>query len=226
VDSDNSLSLYLYCVRIRKKLGYNLRPWVLTRSGALNFIDMKTYSIVLKGITPYMQHRMDDQKLEDWEKSRKKIIERDDISRETAIRAEYHCYRNNEGYCYIPAEQLRASLINAGSFMKSKVGNAKKSMKNIVAAMIDVLPAEIIVPDYDQIDKRSAVNKNVKARVITIRPKWSDWEIKCKIEVDDDTLTKETIVDLINYAGKYCGIGSFRPTNNGRFGRFELKEIK
>ena len=38
---------------------------------------MKKYQINIKGVTPYMQHRMDDQKLEDWEKQRGKIIERE-----------------------------------------------------------------------------------------------------------------------------------------------------
>ena len=173
-----------------------------------------------------MQHRMDDQKLEDWEKSRKKIIERDDIAQEDLVRAEFHCYRNQAGKCYFPAEHLRQAMINAGAFMKSKVGNARKSMKNIVAAMVDVSPEEIQLSDYDQIDKRSAVNGNVKGRIITIRPKWSEWEINCKIEIDDNTLTKETIKDLLIYAGKYVGVGSYRPQHNGRFGRFEIKSIK
>jgi len=173
-----------------------------------------------------MQHRMDDQKLEDWEKSRKKIIERDDIARGDLVRAEFHCFRNQAGKCYFPAEHLRQSLINAGAFMKSKVGNARRSMINIVAAMIDVSPEEIQMPDYDEIDKRSGVNANVKGRVIIVRPKWMEWEINCKILVDDDTLTKETVKDLLIYAGKYVGVGSYRPQHKGRFGRFEVKSIK
>lgn len=28
------------------------------------------------------------------------------------------------------------------------------------------------------------------------------------------------------YAGSYCGIGSFRPTKSGLFGRFELIDLK
>lgn len=44
--------------------------------------------------------------------------------------------------------------------------------------------------------------------------------------VDEDSITTETITQIIEYAGKYVGIGSFRPTNNGLFGRFGLTSIE
>ena len=168
---------------------------------------------------------MDDQKLEQWEKNRGLIMERPDLSHEDAVRAEYHCYRNSTGKCFIPSDQLRGSFINAGSAVKAKVGGRSKSMKQVVAAMFMVTPDHIELPDYDSIDKRSAVNKNVKARVMVIRPKWSTWEAEFVLKVMNDTITKETITQIIEHAGNYVGIGSFRPTNNGMFGRFELKDF-
>ena len=173
-------------------------------------------------LTPYMQHRMDDLKLEEWEKKRGKIIERPEVSQEDAKRAEYHCYRNEKGKCYIPSEQIRGALINAGTYMKSKVGARSKSMKTIVAATFIPNDEQIPVPDYDTIDKRSAVNRNIKGRVITIRPKWTSLEFEFLLNVFEDTITKETVEALLTYAGQYVGIGSFRPTNNGMFGRFEV----
>lgn len=184
------------------------------------------YNVKITGLTPYMQHRMDDQKLEQWEKNRKHIIERPDVAHEDAVRAEYHCYRNQEGKCFIPADQLRMAFINGGSYLKSKVGTKTKSMKSIIAAMFMVNPDEIIMPDYDMIDKRSAVNRNVKARIICIRPKWTNWNAAFTVEIGEKTITKETITELISTTGNYVGIGSYRPTNNGSFGRFELTELK
>lgn len=172
-----------------------------------------------------MQHRMDDVKLEVWEKVRGKIMERPEVSQEDATRAEYHCYRNSDGKCFIPAEQLRGALIGAGTYMKAKVGGRSKSMKTIVAATFIPFPDQILIPDYDSIDKRSAVNRNVKARVIVVRPKWTDLTAEFTLNVYEDTITKETVHQLLTYAGNYVGIGSFRPTNNGMFGRFEVVSI-
>lgn len=173
-----------------------------------------------------MQHRMDDQTLEQWEKNRGPIHENKNASIEDAKRAEFACYRHENGKCFIPADQLRGAFINAGSYVKAKVGGRSKSMKVIVAAMFTVLPEQIFVPDYDTIDKRSAVNKHVKARIIKIRPKWNNWEINFILQVGENSITIETIKSIIEYAGNYVGIGSFRPTNNGMFGRFELVDIK
>ncbi len=183
---------------------------------------MKEFKVTIKGLSPYMQHRMDDLKLEQWEKLRNPVMERPEVSQEDATRAEYHCYRNKDGKCYIPSDQIRGALINAGSYLKAKVGGRSKSMKVIVAATFIPTPNEILLPDYDAIDKRSAVNRNVKARVITVRPKWTNWKITFTLQIHEDTITKETITQLLEYAGKYVGIGSFRPTNNGMFGRFEM----
>lgn len=187
---------------------------------------MKTFKVIIKGVTPYMQHRMDDTKLEEWEKKRGSIIERQDVAKEDAVRAEFHCYRNGNGKCFIPSEHIRGSLINAGAYVKAKVGNTTKSMKNIVAAMFFISPEHIELPDYDLIDKRSAVNRNIKARIITVRPKWSEWRVQFELMVDNDTITPETITKIFEYAGRYVGIGSFRPTNNGMFGRFEVEKIE
>lgn len=184
------------------------------------------YNVKITGITPYMQHRMDDQKLEQWEKNRRHIIERPDVAHEDAVRAEYHCYRNQEGKCFIPADQLRMAFINGGGYLKSKVGTKTKSMKSIIAAMFMVNPDEILMPDYDVIDKRSAVKRNVKARIIVVRPKWSTWAADFTVEIGEKTITKETITELITTTGNYVGIGSYRPSNNGSFGRFELTELK
>lgn len=187
---------------------------------------MKQYKVIIGGVTPYMQHRMDDVKLDQWEKLRPPIHERADVSHEDAVRAEYHCYRSADGPCYIPAEQLRGSFIAAGSFVKAKVGGRSKSMKSIVAAMFMVSPEQIHIPEYDMIDKRSAVNRNIKGRVIVVRPKWSQWYAEFTLSIGEDSISKEAVNQIIDYAGKYVGIGSFRPTNNGLFGRFELISIE
>lgn len=188
---------------------------------------MKKFKIKIKGKTPYMQHRMDDIKLEEWEKQRGQIIERADVAKEDVVRAEYHSYRNTKGKYFIPSEQIRGSLINAGTMHKSKVGNARKSMKNIVAAMFFVEQEEnLIEPQKFDIDKRSAVNRNIKARVITVRPKWNKWTTTFQLNVDNDTITNQTIKKIVEDAGNYIGIGSFRPQCNGMFGRFVVESFK
>jgi len=187
---------------------------------------MQKFEVKIEGVTPYMQHRMDDTKLEEWEKNRKHIIERDDVNKADLTRALYHCYLDKDNKPYMPSEHIRGALIGAGAFLKSKVGNSKKSMKNVVAGMFFVNPERITLPEEFEIDKRSAVNRNIKARVITIRPKWEKWAVNFELWVDNDTITQETIQELLETAGNYVGIGSFSPRNNGMFGRFNTTKLK
>lgn len=183
------------------------------------------FQVQIEGITPYMQHRMDDAKLEEWEKNRKFIIERDDVSKEDSVRAEFHSYQDEDGF-FIPSDHIRGALIEAGAMSKAKVGNSRKSMKNIVAAMFFIKEEKLRLPKEYEIDKRSAVNKAIKARVISIRPKWSKWEAKFTLVVDNNTITKETVKEILQNAGNYIGIGSFRPTCNGMFGRFKVTSFE
>ena len=186
---------------------------------------MKKYKIKIEGVTPYMQHRMDDVKLEQWEKNRKQIIERSDVAKEDQVRAEFHSYNDKYGF-FIPAEHIRGALINAGAMVKFKVGNARKSMKNIVAGMFFIDEPKLRLSKNYVIDKRSAVNRNIKARVISIRPKWEDWNAEFTLAIDNETITQETIKEIVENAGNYIGIGSFRPQCNGMFGRFKIVSLK
>lgn len=188
---------------------------------------MKSYKVRIRGTSPYMQHRMDDVKLEQWEKERHMIIENLGLNTPDAVKAEFHCYRDADGHCYIPSTQLKSAFIESGKLVKGKVGAATKSMKNIVAGMFQVTPEQIPIVDYTQIDKRSAVNHNNKARVITVRPKWdTGWEVEFTLKIKIDTMTDDMIKNIVQYAGDYIGIGSFRPTKNGEFGCYEIVDFQ
>jgi len=188
---------------------------------------MKKYQVTLKSKSPYLQHRMDTMKLEEWEKQPHRLIEaRPELAQEDCVRAEFYCYRNKDDKNFIPADQIRGSLIGAGSFIKSKIGATTKSMKSIVAAMFFIEPEEIIIPDWTVIDKRTAWNFKAKARIVVIRPRWNEWQVTFFLLVDNDTIGTDMIKQLFQYAGNNVGIGSFRPTANGMFGRYELIDLK
>lgn len=181
---------------------------------------MREFNVKVSGVTAYMQHRMSDQKLKEWEQGRKGIIERDGLNDEPHLKAAFHSYIDPEGNYYIPSAHFKQAFVKGGGFVKAKVGNATRSMKNIVAGMWFVSPEQIPFRKFDVVDERSAVNRNVKARVMVYRPKWNTWECEFTLMVDNDTLTLQTIKDIIEAAGKYLGVGSYRPEHTGEYGRF------
>jgi hypothetical protein len=177
----------------------------------------------------YMQHRMDDAKLSDWEKNRGKILERPEASKEDSVRAEYHAY-GEDGKYWIPAEHIVGALREASASFKSKVGTGRKSMKDEVAGGYFVAGtdgSERLVLRFDEflVDKRSAVNQNNKARVMVIRPKFKGWSADFILVVDNESALLETVKEIVIHAGQYKGIGSYRPTKGGPFGRFVVKKF-
>jgi hypothetical protein len=54
----------------------------------------------------------------------------------------------------------------------------------------------------------------------------TNWYIELTLNTGEDTFTLRQITELINTTGNYVGLGSYRPLNNGYFGRFELISIE
>lgn len=187
---------------------------------------MQKFAITITGLTPYMQHRMDDVALADWEPTHNPVITANKSADPDSTRALYHSYIDKDGSFFIPSEHIRGAMITAGTYVKSKVGAQTKSMKSVVAGMFFIQEEKIPFKPFDEIDKRSAVNKNVKARVIVVRPRWNEWQASFTLLVDNDSIAQAMIENILTYAGNNVGIGSYRPTNNGMFGRFKIGRIE
>lgn len=70
--------------------------------------------------------------------------------------------------------------------------------------------------------KRAKIGASKHVRV---RPYFSEWQASGAVAVIDDQITKEVLVDILTYAGKYKGLGDWRPSSPkapGPFGRFTV----
>ena len=69
--------------------------------------------------------------------------------------------------------------------------------------------------------KRAAIKQNKHIRV---RPRFgTGWSIVGTLDVFDDAITTQVLQDILDHAGKYCGIGDWRPSSPkspGPFGTF------
>jgi hypothetical protein len=74
-------------------------------------------------------------------------------------------------------------------------------------------------------DRRRGVLAANGAAVAIIRPKFPKWAFDVTIEVNEDQVAIEKIQDLMNVAGRIAGIGDFRPSRRGQFGRFKVTDF-
>lgn len=62
-----------------------------------------------------------------------------------------------------------------------------------------------------------------RARVMRMRPKFTDWSLKFEVMFEDEVVSSvSTLEKWLRDAGQFCGMMDFRP----RFGRFEVMSIK
>ncbi len=62
-------------------------------------------------------------------------------------------------------------------------------------------------------------------RVMKCFPVIPEWEGTSQIYILDETITKDVLMTHLTEAGKFIGLGSFRPRNNGIFGRFSVELV-
>lgn len=143
-------------------------------------------------------------------------------------------YRDENGQMGIPTINLISALKGAGRAIK----NGKKAISTATTTtMFSFLefPDEFIpFDDLDEkgeipwrVDKRRGVMKNGAAQVAVgiIRPKFDKWSFTVKVRLNEKLIREETLKALFVEAGTNMGLGDFRPSKNGPFGRFEVVEF-
>lgn len=183
---------------------------------------MKRYEIELKGTTPLLHHRMTEEELFGLLGS-KTSKKKDKVEQTPREIAEKYAYKLNGKYC-IPTGYISGAFKHVASDYKQS--NSKKSLKAIAGGVFR--PEEEFSMMYDfndnpivdfEVDIRKAVN-HLKGAVAVCRPRFDQWKVKTTITIDDDLLTPEIALQILNDAGKRSGIGSFRVQKGGYFGQF------
>jgi len=175
---------------------------------------MKKYKVRIKGITPLLMNKpeeygFDEQWVEkkaaqDWEKDALKKL-----------------YIDSKERIYQPSTHIEMSLIEAGKKVKVK-GQGKATYSKLFGSMISLEEFEILhlKPEYE-IHKILVVIPSTKGRVMRYRPVFNDWELEFHI-VFEDEIPADVVKECLEIAGKYVGIGDWRPQKKGKFGKFQV----
>jgi hypothetical protein len=65
-----------------------------------------------------------------------------------------------------------------------------------------------------------------KGRMMVIRPRFNKWSVQFEIILNDEGVPKEVINEILEHAGKYVGIGDWRPEKKGMFGKFMITSFQ
>ena len=186
---------------------------------------MKTGIAMLESVAPYSQsrnHEVPKLDKELW----------DDFDLRTWRE---HLHITEDGFVFIPPMSFKQCLDSAAQYLGLKIpgqGNkqwGKKFTSGVLVTEPLILPykrddEQNVTREriYANADGRRGSNKRVWRNYPTI-PKWGG---RVTFHVLDDTITQEVFLQHLQEAGKFIGLGRFRPQNGGFYGRFKVQRVE
>ena len=204
--------------------------WV-RRGKVLEMASEKLIRITIQGMenSGLLQHKFSDAAIQAVSSATRKAKIGHQTPREAA---EEVCYRDTKGFLWLPGSSISSMLREAGSGHKQK--GTRKSLKWIVPAAAIV--QEDRIPLFNiksgrarkrlktfEVDSRPVVIPATKGRIMRHRPRLDEWSADLSILIDEEVLGVDTIQVLMTEGGRRIGVGDFRPSCGGPFGRFLIK---
>ena len=137
------------------------------------------------------------------------------------VEAESYLYKDPEGRVVIPSVNVKACIREAGR--NYRVRGRNTTFAAMIRAAIDVRPYPYIplVHKGWVVDIRPVVVQ--RNRILRARPRFDEWGLEFHVVNSDPTVIHaDTLKRILVDAGRYYGLGDFRP----EFGLFEVKEFK
>lgn len=137
-------------------------------------------------------------------------------------------YLDEEENPIIPAPMLLAAFTGAGKFFKAGKSKVTTARESIIPACVFL--TDIYYPLQSnggwKVDSRPVRIPSTGGRILRHRPCFDDWRIDFEVDLDTEILSDKLLREIIDTAGKRCGIGAFRPSCKGPFGRFVVTSWK
>jgi len=163
-------------------------------------------SVTVKGVRPLLQNKFQEDESGLPSKKVKKYDDKEE--------AEKRLIKNSKHVICQPASHFEASMVKSAAEFKLA---GRKTYKDLFKAAVFVEP--ILIPHKYQrykIDKRAVVVS--RSRILRCRPRFDKWQVSFKVIVRDDRVQPLIVKEVLENAGRYYGVGDFRP----RFGLFKI----
>lgn len=220
---------------------------------------MRTYQVTITGTSPLLMHNDDIEwadQMDAWKnnKDNKKISKAGD-DRSPAFRWIGNLYHNGEQLT-LPTGNVMRALMEGGAAVPVPGGQRGKTFKaqsqsgivprgagwplflNGKPVPYEPLGALTGEPDFAKHKERAKElgfilflkrAKIGQSKHVRVRPRFDSWQARGELLVQDEQITTEVLADILEVAGKYKGLGDWRPSSKtpGTFGMFtaEVRQI-
>jgi hypothetical protein len=137
------------------------------------------------------------------------------------VEAESYLYKDAEGRICIPSVNIKACIREAGR--NYRVSGRRTTFAAMIRAGLDIKPFPYVPLIHNgwQVDIRPVVVQ--RSRIPRARPRFDEWALEFQIINRDPTVIHaDSLKRILEDAGKYCGLGDFRP----EFGLFKVEKFE
>lgn len=213
---------------------------------------MQTYHVTITGLTPLLMHWDNIQWSDDmdaWKNDpENKKHSRAGDDRSPAWRWIGSVY-NDGARVVIPSDNLARAMMEGGAMVLVPGGRSGKTFKAQSQSGIRTLEESwaltvngnaIDYADIDALRQASDFKEHIAAarrlgfdlfvkrakvgssKHIRVRPRFDQWSASGEVLVTDEQITRGVLSDILSYAGKYKGLGDWRPGGRtpGSYGMF------
>jgi hypothetical protein len=187
---------------------------------------MKIATVALKSASPYSQSRHYASS-PGCEKREKETSSEYDAR----LWREHQHYDAQTGIIYIPCMALKMAIQEAAQYLGERVpGKGKATWTKHFLAGIGIYESPTLGIHKDNTECETFMcdsmgKKGGSSRVPRTFPVVRNWSAQATFYVLDDAITEKAFTYHLEQAGKFIGIGRFRPRNGGFYGRFSVESV-
>lgn len=191
-----------------KTLAANASSFVIQQPTILSI------SLEVEGTADLIQNRFSQKAVEEMLRKHMGISVQREKKKPREVLEDATIYNTDRRVC-VPPTAFKSAMIAAASQLK---GLKKTELKTVLFVQGNSIPITYreMLPRMDM-TRLSGIGRTPDVR---FRPSFQDWKARMTIQFGD-TLSVETVVDLLNRAGR-VGVGEWRPQRNGTFGTFRV----
>lgn len=190
----------------------------------LNKIDVETLAVPIIGTTPLIVHRWSDKakrQMLDTQQGKKKVKEIRDPQAD--YEASFYRIATDDGDRYgFPVLAFKAATIGAARFYdKSVTMTSLRQMLFFKGVLTKADPQQLVQIDGEP-HMREDVVRVGQGTDLRYRGEFSEWSGVLNVSYVTSSLSRDSVLSLIDAGGMGVGVGEWRPQKSGEFGTYMI----
>lgn len=190
-------------------------------------IGTETLQVPIIGTMPLIVHNFS-------EKSKRQMLDaqqgRRTPKQNRDPQAEYEAafYLTKDGYGF-PVTAFKAATVGAARFYGKDVKMTELRQFIFMRGEISDRDAQALIPIYGEPRMREDVVRlggPSRSADLRYRPEFPEWWTTLEVTYVKSSLSRESVLSLIDAGGMGIGIGEWRPEKRGEFGTFAIDQTK